>query len=67
MTDPVQILCGEFYDVWDDDDRERVRDVLSKVRQDGWRLVRSDTCANPKASMIECGCRETRITEEWTG
>ena len=38
---------------------------LEALHQAGWRIVRTDDCADPRAPLGHCGCRDTRITEEW--
>jgi hypothetical protein len=33
-------------------------------QRDGWRLVRTGPCRDPKAGIGQCGCRELTILEE---
>lgn len=84
MSDPAEIVAQKLLDdavdrgalllEWRDAHLPRTqgeaRVALAALRADGWRLVRSDVCADPDHSLSrrsECDCRRTRITEEWTG
>jgi hypothetical protein len=58
IDDPVEILCAEVYDVWDDEDRARIRDALGKVSQAGWRIVKEN-------KNVDYDQTDLAIDEEW--
>lgn len=76
MSDPVEIVAAAARETpWVSVplERRQIRAGLAALRADGWRLVRGDVCDDPDHDLVwgdgydGCRCRETRITEEWTG